>query len=202
MTERLSDILQKTFDPNAGKKSFGELIDELEHHGMAVVLILFALPAALPIPAAGYSTLLSLPLMLIGLRITAGYETIWLPEKMRAKTFETKSFKKLLPPMMKLSKLIERFAKPRMLKYIHAKSTMVLIGLLICLMACSMMLPVPGTNTLPAGGVFLIGFALLESDGLLLLIGKVYSLFAVAVSVCVILFGYEVVKMAIKGIWS
>ena len=38
---------------------------------MAVILILFALPSALPVPAAGYSTVLSIPLFIIAFAIGA-----------------------------------------------------------------------------------------------------------------------------------
>ena len=62
----LSTIIEQVFDPSRGPSTYGQLIDEIDQHGMAVVLILFALPSALPLPAAGYSTVLSIPLFIIG----------------------------------------------------------------------------------------------------------------------------------------
>jgi hypothetical protein len=58
-------------------------------------------------------------------------------------------------------------------------------------MAFSMFLPIPGTNTAPAFGIFLLGFALLEDDGLLLFIGILSSLVAMSISITIIIFGYK-----------
>ena len=43
-------------------------------------------------------------------------------------------------------------------------------------MAISMMIPIPGTNTLPAIGVFVTAFGLLEDDGAISLGGLVLCL--------------------------
>jgi hypothetical protein len=57
-----------------------------------------------------------------------------------------------------------------------------------------MLLPIPGTNTAPAFGIFLIGFALLEDDGILLLLGMLCSLLALALSSAIIILGYKTVR--------
>ena len=54
-----------------------------------------------------------------------------------------------------------------------------------------MALPIPGTNTAPAFGIFLIGFALLEEDGLMLILGVLASLVALVISLTIIFFGYQ-----------
>jgi len=54
-----------------------------------------------------------------------------------------------------------------------------------------MALPIPGTNTAPAFGIFLIGFALLEEDGLMLILGILASLVALVISLTIIFFGYQ-----------
>lgn len=196
-TQRLSTLLADIFNPERRRTSFGELVDELDQHGMAIILILFSVPSALPLPAPGYSTALSIPLMLIGLRLLSGRDTLWLPHRVRDKSFEPARFKKLLGPMLKLVRFIERFSRPRFVRFAESKWLTVGLGALICLLAASMALPIPGTNTLPAGGIFLIGFGLLEKDGLLILGGVLYGALAAAVSFLVILFGYELVKRVI-----
>jgi len=64
-----------------------------------------------------------------------------------------------------------------------------------------MLLPIPGTNTAPAFGIFLIGFSLLEDDGLMLLIGIAASLVALAISLAVIMFGYAFVKGMLSSVF-
>lgn len=196
-SKRLSQILQEVFNPERGASNFGQVVDSLDQHGMAIVLILFAIPSALPVPAAGYSTVLSIPLFLIGLRLLMAKDTVWLPSRLRQKSFEPKSFQKLLPPMNKLVCRLETISRPRCVRIAESKILLMSLGLLICLLACSMALPIPGTNTAPAFGIFLIGFGLLEKDGFFVFAGILASIVALLISTFIILFGYEVVKRAL-----
>lgn len=203
MKPTLSNIIEHVFDPERGPVNCGELVDELDRHGMAVVLILFSIPAALPIPAAGYSTLLSVPLLIIGLRLLAGYDTLWLPARLRRRPFNTDRFnRRVVDAMLRLVRAVERFSSPRFIGLVRAPATRVVIGLVICALACSMLLPIPGTNTAPAFGIFLIGFSLLEDDGVLLLAGILSSLLALFISLLIIFFGYKSyvwLKGAVRG---
>lgn len=199
--KKLSMIIKEVFDPHNETETIGELIDGLAHHGMAIVLILFSIPSALPVPAAGYSTILSIPLFFIGFRLLLGRETVWLPERWRQKEFSPKRFAKFSEKMNSFVLFLERFSKPRFTSFIKSAIARTFMSLIILCLACSMALPIPGTNTLPAGGIFLIGFAMLEDDGLFFLAGVLYSIAALCLSVAVIFFGYEVVKLAIKSVF-
>ena len=190
MKQPLSEIVTNVFDEQRPPTTYGDMIDEIGQHGIAVILILLALPSALPIPAAGYSTILSIPLFLIGYRLLAGYDTIWLPAKLRQRPFDPKSFSsKLVGGMLRLIKFVENFTKPRLSWLTGAKLTRSVLGILIFALAASMALPIPGTNAAPAFGIFLIGFALLEEDGLMLIVGVLASLVALAISLTIIFFG-------------
>ena len=192
--EKLSEILSSIFLSQKSALSYGELVDSLDHHGMAIVLILFSLPSALPVPAPGYSTILSIPLLLIGLRLLSGFDTLWLPQKIRQTPLDPEKFSSLVQHALKAVLFIERFSRARLSLLTSSRWTRPLLGVLILALACSMALPIPGTNTLPAGGIFLIGFSLLEDDGLLLLLGCLYSLAALTLTILIITMGYEVVK--------
>ena len=195
----LSELLEEVVQPSKHHSTFGSLVDDLDHHGLAVILVLFSIPSALPVPAAGYSTVLSIPLMIIGFHFLLRRERLWLPAKIRARSFEPQKYSKIIAAAMKIVHLIERFSKPRLSFLVNSHITHILLGVLICALALSMALPIPGTNTLPAGGIFLIGFSLLEDDGLLLAAGFLYSIAALCLTLFIIFFGYEVVKHAITS---
>lgn len=200
--QTLSAIIEDVFDDTKGPSTYGAVIDEIDQHGMAVILILFALPSALPVPAAGYSTLLSIPLFIIGFRLLCGYNTLWMPAKWRSKTFHPEQFsRKLVNGMLRLIQFVERFTKPRLVSLARSQATRVVLGILIIALACSMLLPIPGTNTAPAFGIFLIGFALLEDEGVMLLIGIAASLLAMAFSLAIIIFGYAIVKGILSSLF-
>ncbi|MGI9410434.1 MAG: exopolysaccharide biosynthesis protein [Hyphomicrobiaceae bacterium] len=200
MQQPLSQIVENVFDPEREATTYGAIIDEIGQHGLALILILFALPSALPVPAAGYSTVLSIPLFFIGFRLLAGYDTLWLPKSLRAREFDPGSFsRRLLSGMLKLIRMVEYFARPRFEWFTNAKFTRMLVAVVILALAASMALPIPGTNTAPAFGIFLIGFALLEEDGLLLVLGILASLVALAISLTIIFFGYQT-YLYLKGL--
>jgi hypothetical protein len=201
MQQTLSDIIENVFDVHKGPSTYGKLIDEIDQHGMAVILILFALPSALPLPAAGYSTVLSIPLFIIGFRLLCGYHTLWMPSGWRSKVFRPERFsRKMINRMLQLIQLVERLTKPRLVSFVRSRWIRVALGILIVALAFSMLLPIPGTNTAPAFGIFLVGFSLLEDDGLMLLIGIAASLVALTISLAVILFGYAFVKGMISSV--
>src|SRR5688500_13043551 len=100
----------------------------------------------------------------------------------------------MISRMLRLIQLVGRLTKPRMVSFMRSRWIRVVLGILIVTLACSMLLPIPGTNTAPAFGIFLIGFSLLKDDGLMLLIGIAASLVALAISLAVIMFGYAFVK--------
>ena len=188
----LSEIVENVFDPATAPATYGGLSDEIGQHGIAVILILFALPSALPIPAAGYSTVLSIPLFLIGLRLLSGHDTLWLPQSIRQRAFDPSGFsRKLVDAMLSLIRFVERFTRPRLNGLTRFRGTRIILGILIITLAASMALPIPGTNTAPAFAVFLIGFALLEEDGFLLIVGVVASFIALAISLGIIFLGYS-----------
>ena len=202
MQQTLSAIIEYVFDTQKGATTYGKVIDEIDQHGMAVILILFSLPSALPIPAAGYSTVLSIPLFIIGFRLLLGYNTLWMPTAWRNRPFRPEQFsRKLIDGMLRLIQFGEQWTKPRLVSFARSRWIRVVIGVLIIVLACSMLLPIPGTNTAPAFGIFLIGFALLEEDGVMLLVGIAASLVALAISLGIILFGYEVVKRIISSVF-
>ena len=60
-------------------------------------------------------------------------------------------------------------------------------------MSTCMMIPIPGTNTLPAIGIFVIGFGLLDDDGAISLAGLTLCTLAVGLVASVVILGAEVV---------
>jgi hypothetical protein len=64
-------------------------------------------------------------------------------------------------------------------------------------MAISMMIPIPLTNTLPAIGIFVVGFGLIDDDGAISLAGLVLCVMGAILTSSVLMFGYTAVRAAI-----
>ena len=61
---------------------------------------------------------------------------------------------------------IETLIKPRM-RWIHSRGGHSALGIIISMMAILMIIPIPGTNTLPAMVIFILGVSISEEDGLI-----------------------------------
>ena len=66
---------------------------------------------------------------------------------------------------------------------------------MVILCALSMMIIVPGTNTVPAIAIFCIGVGLLERDGLFLISGLLIGIVGLSVSAGILFFGVEILRI-------
>ncbi len=144
----------------AGERSFG------------LFLAVLSFPSALPLPAPGYSTPFGAVILLLALQMLAGRTTPWLPPWVLQTSIERKRFQKWVQVGLPWLQRIEKVACPRWKSVCTTRLGQVWLSTLIGLMGISMIIPVPGTNTLPAMGIFVTAFGLLEEDGILCSLGS------------------------------
>ncbi|MDG2989541.1 exopolysaccharide biosynthesis protein [Candidatus Synechococcus calcipolaris G9] len=155
----LSDVLGL-----AGERVFGFLF------------VILALPSALPIPAPGYSIPFGVVLFVLAVQLIMGAKTPWLPQKFLKRPLALGTVQKITRAGLPWLRRIEGVSRPRLLPVCQSGLGRFIIGLAIALMAISMMIPIPGTNTLPAIGIFVTGFGLLDDDGVISLGGLMLCL--------------------------
>ena len=131
------------------------------------LLVLLSLPSALPIPAPGYSTPFGVLILLLGGQMLIGRHQPWLPARFSQHPLKLQTVQGILKAGLPWLKKIEALARPRWLGVCDHPSGRFVLAIAVSLMAISMMIPIPGTNTLPAMGIFVVGFGLLERDGLI-----------------------------------
>ncbi len=148
----------------AGERSFG------------FFLAVLSLPSALPVPAPGYSTPFGVVILLLALQLVAGRTTPWLPQWVLQKSIELSQFQKWTRVGIPWLQRIEKISRPRWTPLCTTRLGQGLLGTLIGLMGLSMILPIPGTNTLPAIGVFVTALGLMEEDGILCSFGSLICL--------------------------
>ena len=95
---------------------------------------------------------------------------------------------------------IEAITRPRLPYVCTTIPGRLIIGVAIALMSISMCIPIPLTNTLPAIGIFFVGFGLLEDDGFISLIGLVICLIGATLTSSILIFGYKAVEAGIAAI--
>ena len=172
--EREATVTLKDILALAGERIFGFL------------LVILALPSALPIPAPGYSVPFGILIFLLAIQLIFGATTPWLPQKMMNGSMKIDTARKFIKMGLPWLQRIEAITKPRLTYICTSFTGKLIIGIMIALMGISMMIIIPGTNTLPAIGVFVTAFGLQEDDGFIVLAGLVICLFAAAVTTSII----------------
>lgn len=152
------------FEANEGGPTIGELTNAVGDKGFGVLLMLLALPSALPIPAPGYSIPFGVAMAIIAIQIFIGRQSIWLPKRIMAFRVHPRLANKMLKSGAAFLRRIETLIKPR-LRWMHSRAGHSALAIIICIMAILMMIPIPGTNTLPAMAIFIIGVSMSEEDG-------------------------------------
>ncbi len=144
-------------------------------NGYGIPLLLVSLPAALPMPALGLSSVLGVVVVLFGLQMLTAKHTVWLPRwflRIRLRpdwiARAARLGKYLLPRL-------EHIVKSRMI-WMRCFPCTLLLGIAVILLGLMMMMPIPGTNTPPAIFLLILSVALIENDGLLAFLMVVMAL--------------------------
>lgn len=168
-------------DPNA-PVTLDEILEIAGERTFGFLFVLLALPSALPIPAPGYSVPFGIVMFLLAVQLIAGSEQPWLPEKFKKRGFERQQVQGVLRKGIPWLQKIELVARPRLTPVCTSRLGRTVIGCAIALMSISMMIPIPLTNTLPAMGIFVTGFGLLDDDGAISLAGLTICAMGAALS--------------------
>lgn len=169
----------------AGERIFGFL------------LVILSLPSALPIPAPGYSVPFGVLMLLLAIQLIFGRQRPWMPAKMKNSSISLPKVQGVLKAGLPWLRRIENITKPRLAYICTSLPGRVILGSAIALMSISMMIPIPLTNTIPAAGIFITAFGLLEDDGLICIGGLFVCAVGATVSISVLVVGEKVVRATI-----
>ncbi|MBE9109498.1 exopolysaccharide biosynthesis protein [Nodosilinea sp. LEGE 07298] len=197
---RLSTELNRYFfeEVSTPQVSLKEILTLAGERTFGFLFVLLALPSALPVPAPGYSVPFGIVMFLLAVQLIAGRTRPWMPEGWSHKQFDLVSVQKIVKAGAPWLRRLEAVSRPRLTPVCTSLVGRTVLGLAIALMSISMMIPIPGTNTLPAMGIFVTGFGLLDDDGLISLGGLVLCVLGGALTTLILMFGYEAVKTGIE----
>lgn len=197
---RLSLELQRYFfeETPSPKVTLGDILNLAGERTFGFLFVLLSLPSALPLPAPGYSVPFGVVMLLLAVQLIVGRHRPWLPAKWQGHAFELAQVQGVMKAGLPWLQRLEALSRPRLTHVCTSLPGRVIIGVAIALMSISMMIPVPGTNTLPAMGIFVTGFGLLDDDGFISLAGLVLCVLGGTLSSLILIFGYEVVRNGIE----
>lgn len=137
--------------------------------------------------------MVGIALFIVSLQMVMGRQELWLPKFLSKQGFSRKSlvsgFEKIKPQL----ELLEKVSRPRLL-ILTGKIATVLIGIVIMVMSIILILPLPpGGNFPPALACAVLGMALVERDGIIVLIG-------LAVTAAATVAAYYLLKLLIAAV--
>ncbi len=184
---KLNNVLKE-----AGGKAitFGTLIEILPNSGLAVLLILLSLPFCSPIQIPGLSTPFGILLAYMGLKIAFG-KGVKFPKMLMNRNIPYPTLQKIVSFTIKMTNYIKFFLHPRLEWLIKNYMLQISHGLTIFVLAIilSLPLPIPFTNMLSAFPIFAFGLAILNDDGVFILVAYILTLLCFAAFIALFWFG-------------
>ena len=168
------------FGDPAQHMKLGQILQNLQQSAFGVFLFIAILPSFIPIPGVGGA--LSGPLViLIGAQMMCGLRKPWVPGFIARRGPRRGTMHRFLDRIDGALRRLDRLLKPRLPQLLQPVAAHAFSGLLLVLLGVLLSLPIPFTNYLFGFQLLLFSLALLERDGVLMLLSWVAGIAAVAV---------------------
>ncbi|UWQ22418.1 exopolysaccharide biosynthesis protein [Jannaschia sp. W003] len=167
---RLDAVLDRLAARN-GAGAAVSLRDVLEEsgsraHGLAILVL--ALPEALPLPIPSAGAVLGVPLLLVSAHLLIHGERMRLPAAVTARRVPGPALDALARFAGPAIRRAERLTRPRLPSMVRRER---LVGLAATLMSLVLFLPIPFVNLPPAIVLAILGWGLVQRDGLFVATG-------------------------------
>lgn len=150
------------------------VLAQLHERAFGLFLVVLALPCCIPF-LYGVPQIVALPLMFVSVQILLGRKSPWLPRKLGLRQVPTTSLEGLARRAAPWLRRIEAISRPR-LAALTRRPLDQLVGVALVLFSASILVPLPGTNTVPGIAVVIVAMGLLQRDGIMVVLGTVLGL--------------------------
>lgn len=164
-----SGLLEDLIDAFPGDTvSVGELVDQLDLRAHGMLLLVLALPMCVP-NVPGISTIFGVLMLAPALQMVLGSRRLMLPRRVREWRVDCGALRNTFNLAISPLRRVEYLIKPRWSRLTRFPAT-ILVGLQTLLMALVLILPIPFANWPPGMTVAMTALALLQRDGILMLL--------------------------------
>lgn len=168
-TRPFSQVLEDIGEKRDPRLYLGELVNAFGERGFGALMLFFGLMNIAIGIIPGTTTILGLPLLLMGLQLATRQDQLWLPKWALRRWIDREAYRNGLETVLPRLIRVERLSKPR-LTIMTSEISEVLIGIVTFLLAFILILPIWGGNLIPALIISTFGFGLMQRDGLAILI--------------------------------
>ncbi len=151
--------------------SLSAIFDRLDERAFGAGLFVLALPCAIPF-LWGIPQIVALPMLALSTQMLAGRHEPWLPEQFARRRIDQPGLQRMARFGRKWFGWLEHVAYPRA-SWLAKRPFERPVALFLTLFSTSILLPIPGTNSVPGIAVAIVAFGLMARDGLLVLFGMI-----------------------------
>ena len=169
---RISHILMQVLKEEKEPETitYRDLVVRLGDQAFGLIIILFALPSALPLSIIpGFSFIFGLPIMIVACHLIIGKQELWLPQYLAKKEINSTRLRHIIEKAVPYLIKIEHLLKPRGV-FLASKGMERLHGLLLLMLSILLALPIPLSNFFVAALIILLGLGLAEKDGVMIIL--------------------------------
>lgn len=170
----------------------GELVDKAAEAGFGFLIGVLTLIA---IPFFGLSTPFGLAIALGGAQLAFGMARPWLPARARRRELSMAMLDRVLGLLVRRTKWLSKSTRARYQRLVMPR--LVGLGVVLLGLGLALPLPIPGSNLVFLIPLFVYAVALLERDGVWVLIGHACTLIDMTL---LVVFGATVV-LALEKAW-
>jgi hypothetical protein len=154
--------------------TLGDILSETSERGFSLVIALLVLPFLFPMPP-GLAGPFGAACLVLSVQMVLGKRSPWLPKRIANYKFPRPFAQLLLQNVGRITKVLQKIARPRLPKIAHNPLTWRINGLCISWLTILLISPIPFTNPIPTVGILLLTVATIEADGLLICISYVLT---------------------------
>lgn len=176
----LSAILQSRIGAlDRERISIGELLALLDDRSIWALLLLLALPMAIPIPAPGLSVPFGACMVLISAQLAVGRNHAWLPQRLARRTMEVAALVKVVQSVLPTLRRLEKIVRPRK-RSLAGDWMRIPVGVTCLILALIITLPIPLGHVVPGTAISLFSLGMMERDGMTVWAGLAIALAGIA----------------------
>ena len=183
-----------------GTVTVGEFLGRMGHRALAIAILVFSISAVVVGVVPGFSMLMAVPIMFMALQMAMGKNSVYLPKRIREKHISPKHIRGALFQSIPALRWVEKFLRPRATWLTTGMCERIIAGIIVIL-AGILALPIPMGNFLPSFTISLLALAILERDGVLLLLTMGTLYFTGALMIDLIQQATHVVMQLIHGVF-
>lgn len=178
----------------AGGLTVAGLRDAFAERAFGLLLLLLNLPNVIFAPPV-LAGIAAVPTLVFGLQMMAGHSRPWLPKGLLDKPVAVPALRRVVERAAPWLDRLEGLGRPR-LPWAAGPAAIRVFGLFAVLASVIVLIPIPGTNVLPALSLVILAVALIRRDGLLVLLGAGIGVAGLLVAIAAAGIAVELVRWA------